>query len=245
MRHILGLSTVGVLAFVLVSASKADDQDQARAIVDKAIKAMGGAEKLGKFKNQTWSAKGTYYGMGDGVPFTANYAISLPDKFRFEVEGFMIVVFNGDKGWRQLMGETQEMDKEQLANQKDDLYVGQVASLLPLSDKAYTLTLLGETKVEDKPAVGVKVTHKDRPEVKLYFDKENGLLVKSEAKAKSAEEGNKEVNQESIYGNYQQVDGAWLAGKVTIIRDGKKFVEAENSDWKSAEKLDDKLFSKP
>jgi hypothetical protein len=245
MRHILGLSASGVLALIFVFASRADDADQARAIVDKAIKAMGGEEKLAKFKTHTWSAKGTYYGMGDGVPFTANYAVSFPDKFRFEVEGFMIVVLNGDKGWRQMMGETHELDKEDSANQKVELYTGKVASLLPLADKAFTLALLGESKVEGKPAVGVKVTHKDRPEVKLYFDKENGLLVKSEIKTKAAEEGNKEVNQESIYGNYQQVDGAWLAGKVTILRDGKKFVEAENSNWKTAEKLDDKVFSKP
>jgi hypothetical protein len=157
----------------------------------------------------------------------------------------MLIVINGDQGWRQLMGETQELDKEQLANQKEGLYAGQVTSLLPLGDKAFTLTLLGETKVEDKPAVGVKVSHKDRPDVKLFFDKENGLPVKSETKVHSAEEGNKEVTQETIFGNYQQVEGAWLAGKVTILRDGKKFVEAENSGWKPAEKLDDKMFSKP
>src|SRR5262245_22370935 len=104
MRHIMGLSVAGLLALVFTTSLKADDADQARAIVDKAIKAMGGEEKLAKFKNHTWQMKGTYYGQGDGLPFTASYAASFPDKFRFEVEGFMIVVLNGDHGWRQMNG---------------------------------------------------------------------------------------------------------------------------------------------
>jgi hypothetical protein len=245
MQHVMGPSGVGILTLVFATGVKADDVDQARAIVDKAIKAIGGEEKIAKFKNHTWQMKGTYYGMGDGVAFTANYAVSWPDKFRFEVEGFMVVVVNGDQGWRQAMGDTHEFTKEEMATEKDNLHANRITTLTPLKDKAYTLTFLGETKVEDKPAVGIKVSHKDHPDVKLYFDKENGLLVKTETKVKASEEGNKEVNQETIYGNYQQVDGAWLAGKITILRDGKKYVEGENSDWKTADKLDEKTFIKP
>ncbi len=246
MRYHSAIPAVGILALVFTTAVKADDADQARAIVDKAIKAMGGQEKLAKFKTQTWQMKGTYYGMGgDGLPFTANYAVSLPDKFRFEVHGFMIVVLNGDQGWRQMNGETQEFTKEEMASEKDNMHGNWVTTLIPLKDKSYTLMLLGESKVDDKPAVGVKVSREGHPDVKLYFDKENSLLVKSETKVKSAEQGGQEVNQETLYGNYQQVEGAWMAGKLTLLRDGKKFVEGENSDWKPADKLDDKTFSKP
>jgi len=247
MRHLLGLSAAGVFALVFTSASRADDAEQARAIVHKAIKAMGGEEKLAKFKTHTWKSKGIFYGMGDGVPYIAIYAISWPDKFRFEVEGgFMIYVLDGDKGWVQAMGgEAHEFTKEEMAVQKENHYGSWVTTLIPLKDKAFTLTLLGESKVADKPAVGVKVSHKDRPDVKLYFDKESGLLVKSENKIKVMEEGNKEVTQETLYDNHQQIEGAWIAMKITQFRDGKKFVEGENFDLKSVDKLDEKLLSKP
>jgi hypothetical protein len=248
MRRIFGWSTAAVvLALAVTAKAKADDADQARAIIDKAIKAVGGEEKIAKFKTQTWKNKGTYYGMGDGVPYTAIYAVSWPDKSRFEVEGgFIIVAINGDKGWMQAMGgEVHEFTKEEMVEQKDGQHHGLVTTLLPLKDKAYTLSLLDETKVADKPAVGVKVSCKDRRDVNLYFDKDSGLLVKSESKVKVPEEGNKEVNQETLYDDYQQVEGAWIAMKIAVFRDGKKYAEGENFDIKIVDKLDEKLFAKP
>ena len=246
MRSCVGFLAAGFLAGFFTSPLKADDADQARAVIDKAIKAQGGEEKLAKFKSHTWKNKGTWYGMGDGVPYTANYAVAWPDKFRFEVEGgFMTVVLDGDRGWMQAMGETREMNKDELAQQKEDLYAGRVTTLTPLKDKEYQLTLTGETKVEGKSAIGVKVSHKDRPDVTLYFDKDSGLLVKSERKAKVPEEGGKEVTQENLYGDYQDVEGAKVATKITILRDGKKYVEGENFDIKPIDKHDDKTFAKP
>ena len=246
MRCYFSFLAVGFLALQFTTPLKADDTDEARAVIDKAIKAIGGEEKLAKFKNHTWKNKGTWYGMGDGVPYTANYAVAWPDKFRFEVEGgFMTVVLDGDKGWMQAMGDTHEMSKEELAQQKEELYAGRVITLMPLKDKAFKLSLTGETKVDDKPAVGVKVSHKDHQDVMLYFDKDSGLLVKSERKTKVPEEGNKEVTQENLYTDYQEVEGAKMAMKMTILRDGKKYVEGENFEIKPVEKHDDKTFAKP
>jgi hypothetical protein len=39
--------------------------------------------------------------------------------------------------------------------------------------------------------------------------------------------------------------GVQLANKVTVERAGKKYIEAETTDFKPAEKLDDSLFAKP
>src|SRR6266849_6224307 len=109
------LGGAGILALVFTAGSRADDAEQARAIVDKAIKAMGGETQVAKFKSHTFKNKGTWYGMGDGVAYTASYAVSWPDKFRFEVEGgFMTMVLDGDKGWMQMNGETRELNKEEL-----------------------------------------------------------------------------------------------------------------------------------
>src|SRR5437016_2668742 len=42
----------------------ADDKEEARATIDRAIKATGGEGKLVKLKAMTWKEKGTFYGMG-------------------------------------------------------------------------------------------------------------------------------------------------------------------------------------
>src|SRR5262249_46855062 len=65
------------------------------------------------------------------------------------------------------------------ASMERSLYVDRVTSLVPLlKDKSFTLKALGESKVEDRPALGVQVSSTGHPDVSLYFDRDNGLLVK-------------------------------------------------------------------
>ena len=227
------------------AAARADDQAEARAVVDKAIKATGGEEKLARYKAMTWSETGTYYGMGEGLPYTASYAVQWPDRFRMDIKDVFLMVRDGDKGWVKMGGETQELSKEQIAEQKEEHHGGYLTTLLPLKDKAVTLTPLKEIKVGDRPAVGVKASSKGHRDVSLYFDKQTGLLVKSEVRVKAEEQGGKEVTQESVYADHKEVDGLKVPMKMVITRDGKKFVEATHTELKFPDKLDAKLFSKP
>jgi hypothetical protein len=236
---------VGVAAGLVLAFSGALRAEEPKEIIDKAIKAAGGEEKLAKFKAHTWSAKGTYYGAGDGMPYTAEYAVQFPDKIRVEIKNVFTLVLNGDKGWMKMGENAEEMNADQLTEQKEQQHAGYVASLLPLKDKAYTLTALGDSKVGDRPVVGVKVSSKGHRDVNLYFDKDTNLLAKGEWTVKAMEEGGKEVAQETLYSDYKDVDGAKVPMKVALNRDGKKYVESENSDVKVAEKLDDSLFGKP
>jgi len=245
MRTTLRIAVASLAALVAVHSVGADDQKGARAVIDKAIKAQGGADKLAKYKGSTWSEKGTYYGMGDGLPYTGTYAVLWPDKMRMDIENAFVMVLNGDKGWVQMNGETKEMTKEQLAAEKEERYAGWVTTLVPLKDKGFTLTPVGDAKVEGDAATGVKVSHKGHGDVTLFFSKKSGLLVKSEHRAKDMQNGGKEVNQEAFYSDYKNVSGVQVPMKVVLKRDGKPFVDEESSDVKLATALDDKLFGKP
>jgi hypothetical protein len=225
---------------------RADDKTDARAIIAKAIKAGGGAEKLAKYQAMTWKEKGTYYGMGAGLPYTGSYAVQLPHQFRMEIEGFMTIVLNGDKGWITEGGIAREMSKEQVAEQKEGLHASSVGTLLPLlKDKAYALTALGATEVEKQPAVGVKVAHKDHRDVALFFAKDTGLLIKAEYRVKAEEQGGQEVKQEVFYADHRGSDGVKVPMKITIKRDGKLYVDAEFHELKAEGKLNDSVFAKP
>ncbi|MBY0522634.1 MAG: hypothetical protein K2R98_04525 [Gemmataceae bacterium] len=228
-----------------VAPAVADDKADAQAIVDKALKALGGEAKLAKFKAQTWNEKGTYYGMGEGLPFTGKYAIQFPDKFRMEIENVFTIVVDGDKGWMQGGGETKDLTKEQLAGQKQMLYGGWVSSLQTIKDKEFTLATQGEIKIDKDAALGVKVSRKGKPDVLLFFDKATGLLAKSEFPVLSDELKGKEVKQETFFSEYKEVDGVKIPMKVVIKREGKVFVEAQLQDVKPLDKVDPKLFAKP
>jgi outer membrane lipoprotein-sorting protein len=241
-KKMLVLGGACVLALGFAGGLRADEPKD---VIAKAIKAAGGEEKLAKFKSQTWAAKGTYYGMGAEIQYTATYAVQWPSKFRVEIKDFMTLVLDGDKGWIKMGADTNEMNAEQLAEQKETHHSGYVSTLLPLKDNAYTLASLGEVKVGDRPAVGVKVSSKGHRDVNLYFDKETNLLAKAEYTVKAQEDGGKEVPQEMLYSDYRAIEGAKIPMKMAINRDGKKYVEAENTELKPVEKLDDNTFDKP
>lgn len=243
MRRLLCL--VAIVGLVVSVGSVRGDEAQARQLVDKAIKAVGGADKLAKFPCSTFKEKGTYYGMGDGLPYEGVYAMQLPDRFSMEIQGVFKLVVNGKQGWTKAGDMTRETTAEELDVQKWNLHHGWVTSLRPLKEKEYKLSLAGEDTINGKAVVGVNVNREGRPTVTLLFDKESGLLLKSSTTVKSPENGNKEVGEEVFYSEYKAIEGLQQPTKVLINRDGKKFVEAEVTEQKLHEKLDDSVFAKP
>jgi hypothetical protein len=238
MRKTVLAVAVFAVSFMLVLAVsvRADDQSDPRAIIDRAIQAAGGEAALTKNKAHTWNETGTFYGFGDGVPFKGAYAAQFPEKFKMAIENFITVIVVGDKGWNN----GAEMDAQQLAEWKEFSYAGGVSSLLPLKDKGFTLTVVGESKVGDQAAVGVKVAHEGHRDITLYFDRKTGLLAKAATRVK--QEDGKEVAQETEQRDYKDMNGIKVPTKIVVQRDGKRFIEAEVADWKGTDKLDNSIF---
>jgi hypothetical protein len=245
MRNSLSVLFAGCLLLVMTGLARPGSDPSPNAIIAKVIKAMGGEANLAKHKAATWTEKGTYYGMGDGLPFTAKYSMQMPDKFRMEIPDVFTIVYAGDKGWIGTAGNTKEMTAMELAAQTNDHRAGFIALVLPLKDKAFTLKAVPGIKVEGRPAVGIQVTRKDYPEVKLYFDAETHLPARMVWPSKAAEEKFKDVTAEMLYSKYKEIDGVQVPTHLVLKRDGKLFVEADVSDHKAVGKLDDKVFAKP
>src|SRR5262249_39365813 len=112
MPRIWGAGLAVCLLAIGLNPARADDP--AQGVIDKAIKAVGGAEQLGKMNATMWKAKGLFYGFGpDGIPFTADFAFQRPDKFKSHIDSdfngqkfeFTTVV-NGDHAWRRMGTDT-------------------------------------------------------------------------------------------------------------------------------------------
>jgi outer membrane lipoprotein-sorting protein len=243
---------------LLVSATaavRADEKIDPAAVVDKAIKASGGAEKLAKYKAASAKMKGKFYGSGaDGLEFEGEVDSQYPDKFRLKVESDVMgmkfgysKVINGDKVWIKMNTDTTEIkDKEGIKDAQEELYVRGIVQLLPLKeDKNLKIELVGESKVDDKPVIGLRVSSKGHRDVNLYFDKDKGLLVKSETMIRDEMTGGKEQMQETVYSNFKEIGGVLHAMKIVISREGKKHVESEITEVTPKEKIDDKVFGKP
>jgi hypothetical protein len=250
MRSVIGGSLVLGLLVAAAAPVRADDRAAAKRIIDKAIHASGGAEKLAKYKAATWKGKGKIH-VGDvEIEFTVQAAAQPPKQSRVKSQGEFsgtkferTQVVNGDKGWISLTDHTEEMPEDQLAAAKEDLYAGWVAMLIPLKDAAFQLAPLPEIKVGERPAVGVKVSYPGHQDINLYFDKEKGLLVKVQRRVKDMM--GQEVDQETFYTDYKEENGLLHPRKQKAKRDGKDFLEIEITEYKPVEQLDASVFTKP
>lgn len=249
-RHIKALSMLALVCG-LSGFGQAAPAQEVNAILDKAIQALGGEEKLSKAKAVSWKAKGTITFMGSDNPVSTQTTVQGLDHIRQEFEGEfggmqikVMSVLAGDKGWREFGGNRLEMSKDDVANEKRQLYLTVIPiTILSLKDKAFKVEAIGEEKVGDKPAVGVKATGPDGKEFSLYFDKESGLPVKLVAKVIGFM--GEEFTQETTFSDYKEMGGIQKASKVQSKRDGEKFIEQEITEFKILEQVDPKVFTEP
>src|SRR5712691_2595552 len=163
MRTTLGLSLM--VGLVLAGASRGDDQAEAKALVDKALKAMGGEEKLAKCKAFTTKGKGTIYQPGE-VAISEESFWQPPGQYRADMDITadnlkikLVYVFNGDKGWIKTGEKTEEMAKGLREGFMDYFYALRLGmNPADLKGDGAQLSPLGEVKIADRPAVGIQVT---------------------------------------------------------------------------------------
>jgi hypothetical protein len=245
-------STLLTLSLLLMTGWGSADTDSARGVVEQAIMAHGGAEVLAKTRVQLRSTKGEI-GLGrlDGttVPFVGETMFNLPALARWsfdlqpESQKFrVILVFNRDKGWRAGSGATKDLTKEEIDEFREEAYTVWLTTLLPLRDKQFELTSLPEAKVLGQPALVVKVASKGHPDVKLFFNKQTHLLVKTERKAREA---GLDLSKESYFGDHKEFEGVKLPTKQVDLSNGKKAADLTITGYRFPGRLDDRVFDKP
>ncbi len=247
MRTVLIASIAGTFLW----ASGGARADEARDLVAKAIKAHGGEEALAKYKAGQTKGKGKLDVAGMTIDIAQEASYMLPDKSKeivdFEINGTkvrVVSIINGDK----YSIVANDMDVPISDNIKAALEEGVYAMKASrmttlLKDKAFELSSLGEVKVNDKPALGVRVASKGQKDISLYFDKATGLLAKMERRATDPMSGN-EITEERVILEYQKKEGMAVPKKVVVNHDGKKYLELEIEEIKLLEKLDESEFAK-
>jgi hypothetical protein len=240
--------TVGLL--LSAGAARADEQAEAKALLDKAMKAMNGEAKLAKLGTASVKAKITGKDGNREIALDLDATWQGMSQYRADVDiqdGGMnskgILVLNGAKGWIKHGDKTNEAPEGVAAFIQNLFYAGRMPQMLPaLTDKAFKPTLLAEAKVGDRAALGLLLSHKERKDVSLFFDKENGLLLKSEMRLTDPQ--GKEITVEYLYSDYKDFDGVKLCAKIAFKLDDKAFT-MELSEIKPVAKVEASQFDKP
>jgi len=246
------------LAVALVAAGAAAADEKAEAVVKKAIEAHGGADALNKYKAAKFKMAGDLAIMGMNIDFTGSLAYNLPDRYRLElamevmgqkIEIHQIVKGETAKSTITAGGMTipapgGEAEKEEL---KTAAVMQEAEQLTPLLDaKKFTIKAADDADVNGKKAAVIVVQPKAvKKEMKFFFDKESGLLVKTVHRGMGpGDDGQgKEVEEESYASDYKKVKGIQCPSKLVVNHDGKKFMEVKLSDYEVLEKIDDKEFT--
>lgn len=252
MRKLLSRGLIVALVLGLTYQAFGQGGGDAKAVIEKAVAAHGGAKNLDKLKLSRMKGKGTVT-LGDmDLAFSIDVQQQLPGKsktvLKLDVMGMdisIVQILNGEQGWLSLGDKTMDADADNLSQMKASQYVSRLSMLTPLlTDKGFTLTALGESKVNDKAVVGVKVASAGQKDVSLYFDKASGLLVKLTRPGVDPI-GKQAVSQDEFFNDYKDFNGLKQPTKLLVHQDGKKFMVAEMSEMTFPATIDAKVFTKP
>jgi hypothetical protein len=247
------LAVVGLVGMTRPGSDNAADKDKAaRELLDRAIRAHGGEEKLNRFRGITLTMTG-HLAMGDRrVPFQGDWAVQLPDKLRSTVEAKsreapfkQTQVVNGSSGWLSRGGRTVAMDAVVLAEAREELHSGwEVAQLTPLRRTEYRLTVTESVRVEGKETLGLVVSRPGFRDVRLYFDRDSHLLVKTATQARDLAT-DRTIEVETVYSDYGEVQGVKYPRRVRLYREGQEYLNGVVSEYRIQETLSNDRFVKP
>jgi hypothetical protein len=248
----LSITLAGVALVSWGLSARAQENNEQRALVLKAMEAHGGKKVLAKYMGVTAKYKGTMNFMGAEAKMSGEVALLFPFKMKndvtVEVNNMNIAVksvFDGTGLYVNAGGNAIELKDAKLVEEtKEDMYVEKVAGLADLDDAAYKFAALGESKVQGKDTIGIRVSREGRRDVNLYFDKQSHLLAKYEYRGREPFQM-MEVTIDKLVSDYKDIQGLKTATKVLVQWDGKDGMNMEVSDLMYHERLDDSVFARP
>jgi len=171
-----------------------------------------GQKKLKKV--ETVTTKGKINQMGIDVPFVQ---ISVrPNLFRVQgtFQGLSFIqTYNGVEGWtvNPFAGTTEPepIPADQMKELKVQADMDGI--LWQWKEKGYNVTLDSTEEVEGTPCYRVKVVVPEGSTYVNFIDKESFLLIKTNTKSTMM---GAEVESESFYSNYMQIEGITFPGKI-------------------------------
>lgn len=247
MKRLAAALVVVTVLFARTGAARAQD---AKAVVDKAIAALGGEDKLSKAGTITWKTKSKMFFNGNEGEAKTEITAQGIDRYRAVLEAEFngnafrtVTVLDGNKGWRDFRDQVDALSGEQLTNTKRIAYIDIVpVTLVALKGPGFKLESAPDENAAGKPASVLKVTGPDNKTFKLYFDKETGLPARMVGDVVSFRG---EYTQDTTYSNYKDFGGIKKATKVEDKRDGETFRINEITEFKVLEKAPADAFTEP
>ncbi len=213
------------------------DQPTPEQIIDKAIRAHGGEDRLKQLSGFSLKDRMVY---DKGQTWNYEMTVDAPVRYRSEMkvgaEGkTRVIVIDGDHGWLKSSDEVISYPPTFVDSMRKYTipYLGP-RSILRLLDRQKNpkchFSTVGECTIDGHQAVGLLMKLEGGSQQTWSFDKESGLLLKEESRTANFE-GEDTVNV-TTFSDYQTFDGFPIARKETGERDGKPSFTRELIDFR-------------
>ena len=213
----------------------------AKEILDKYVAAIGGRAANEKFK--TRATKGTLELAPMGVKGAIESYAAAPDKSYTKMNmagiGEIIDSYDGKTAWsiNPIQGNRDKTGEELLQTKLISNFYRET-NLEKLYPK---MEVKGVEKIGDREAYVVTATPEGLAPETFYFDRQNGLLVRSDSTIISPEG---KMPAKTFYEDYREVDGAKTPHKIRVVLPQFEIITIM-TEIKNGVAVEDSLFAKP
>lgn len=231
-----------------VKPASAKAEAAARAVLEAALAAKGGADKLAAVKTLWWKGKATLNLPNGKVPAQVEKRYMAPDKLRLDMviemggaKMSITTALAGDVGWAQEKrpdgARTIDFPASEVAAGKAQIWRDQDFVLLRHREKGASVAPLDDVELDGVKHHAIRVTAADGKSVVLLIDKKSKRLVGMTYE----EQG---VSAEERFGDYKNVNGVQVA-QSRKTRSAQVDLDTTVTDIKVNAPVDAGIFKKP
>lgn len=234
------LFLIAAAVVVLGGSARLPADDAARALLNRAISAAGGAANLQRHRVLAWHGTSSINVSGRTVRIEGDWRIEPPDRAHietFDVEkgpaSTRSLFIDGDKGWTTKDGKSLVLPQLFVGNEREQFYLYWLVRLVPMLDKEFRLTT---AEPDEQRRAGFRVEREGRRDATLYFTPDARLsrIVTTVTDPTSGAD----LPQELRFTGEIAADGIRWPRRIQVIQKGMTFFDLELSSLQTLEKLD-------
>lgn len=227
------------------SRTAAGDPERGLALMKAAATAMGGIDALNAIESVRLKGDVVLKGPTGEMKGDSVAELLYPDRIRSVVNvpmGQLVQVFDGEHGWVQMGGQTQELPEAMITEMRRSIVTsGGIGLVRTAANGEAEALAVGSEEIEGRPA-DVVLWKMDGQEVRVLLDAETHLISGIAFQATTPEgPGTIEV----IFDDYRATDGVRVPWKVTGFQNGDQYLSIQATAFTVNPKLDRSAFTKP
>jgi hypothetical protein len=220
-------------------------RDPPGVLLDRAIAAAGGAERLGALRALEWRGRAELAVEGQApLRITGLWRLQLPDSaiVTTTVDGqpaatARSLIIAGPRGWTRVNKKLAPLAPELIAHERDQFYLYHLMRLVPLRGSAYRLAPLADDALGHKR---IRVSHAGRPDVDIAFDTLGTLTTLTDS-VTDPQSHTRRRQQVALSGQVDAAGARWPQ-RIVITWDGKPYFDLTILELKPLATLDDPLL---